>query len=97
MWLPFCPDGIPHLNASHSAKHTEAVGPVCMECTMRGFRNLSGNGHTLRTIENNKFIQRPVTRSEKRGRCCFPPAIRVGNLPSGTDDLLGEHARADTA
>ena len=25
MWLPFCPDDVIHLNASHSEKHTETV------------------------------------------------------------------------
>ena len=74
-------------------------GPVCMLCTMRGFRNFSGNVHNglnFRTIENNKHIQRPEARSASSGRCLFLPATTVGNLPSGTDDsvILGEHARA---
>ena len=72
-------------------------GPVCMLCTMRGFRNFSGNVHNglnFRTIENNKHIQRPEARSASSGRCFFLPATTVGNLPWGTDDSLGEHARA---
>ena len=75
--------------------------PVCMECTMRGFRKFSGNVCPKPcTIENNKFIQRPEARSESRGCCCFPPATGPGNMPPGRDDLLvivGEHARAGAA